>query len=161
MTLNAQFVTALRRVTQRWRTRWDAELRDSGQTLGRARALMILSQEGGSAMQRDLAAHLSVEHPTLVRLLDSLEAQGLIRRGPVQGNARANRIALTEAAQPVVASVEAVSEALRQRVLGDIPRQDLETALRVLHAVAAKLEGLEAVPSLPSPGGRRGEEASA
>jgi MarR family transcriptional regulator for hemolysin len=161
MTLNAAFVTALRRVTQRWRTRWDAALRDSGQTLGRARALMILSQEGGSAMQRDLATLLSVEHPTLVRLLDSLEAQGLIRREPVPGNARANRIALTPAAEPVVEAAEAVSESLRQQVLNDIPREDLETTLRVLHAVAEKLEGLETVSSPPPRGGRTGREDEA
>ena len=155
MSLNAEFVTALRRVTQRWRTRWDAELRDSGQTLARARALMILSQEGGSAMQRDLAAHLSVEHPTLVRLLDSLEAQGLIRRQPVPGNARANRIALTPAAAPMVEAAERVSEGLRQRVLGDIPREDLETALRVLRSVATKLETLDAVPRMAGDGEER------
>ena len=155
MSLNAEFVTALRRVTQRWRTRWDAELRDSGQTLARARALMILSQEGGSAMQRDLAAHLSVEHPTLVRLLDSLEAQGLIRREPVPGNARANRIALSPAAAPMVEAAERVSEGLRHRVLGDIPREDLETALRVLRSVATKLETLEAVPRMAGDGEER------
>lgn len=146
MTLNAEFVAAIRRVTQRWRTRWDAALRDSGQTLGRARALMILSQEGGGVLQRELASHLSIEHPTLVRLLDSLEAQGLIRREPVPGHARANRIALTEVARPVVEEVEAVSEALRRRVLDGIPRDDLETALRVLNTVAERLENLEAHP---------------
>ena len=155
MSLNAEFVTALRRVTQRWRTRWDAELRDSGQTLARARALMILSQEGGSAMQRDLAAHLSVEHPTLVRLLDSLEAQVLIRREPVPGNARANRIALSPAAAPMVEAAERVSEGLRQRVLGDIPREDLETALRVLRSVTTKLETLDAVPRMAGDGEER------
>ncbi|WP_458096978.1 MarR family winged helix-turn-helix transcriptional regulator [Roseomonas sp. WA12] len=143
---HAEFVTALRRLTQRWRTRWDAELRASGQTLGRARALMLLSQAGGSAMQRDLAAQLSVEHPTLVRLLDGLEKQGLIRREPVPGNGRANRIVLAPAARPLVEEVEAVSDALRQRVLNDIPLADLETALRVLESVSAKLDALDTVP---------------
>lgn len=153
MSLNAEFITALRRVTQRWRTLWDAELRDSGQTLGRARALMLLSQAGGSAMQRDLAAQLSIEHPTLVRLLDSLEAQGLIRREPVPGNARANRIMLTEGAAPVVEVVDTISEALRERVLRGIPREELETALRVLRSVASRLEELEAGPV--AEGGKR------
>ncbi|MBP0494772.1 MarR family winged helix-turn-helix transcriptional regulator [Pararoseomonas indoligenes] len=142
MSLNAEFVTALRRVTQRWRTLWDAELRGSGQTLGRSRALLILFQSGGSAMQRDLAEALSVEHPTLVRLLDGLERQGLIRREPVPGNARANQIVLTEAASAVVREVDSVSEALRERVLRDVPRAELETALRVLHMVAARLDEL-------------------
>lgn len=146
MTLNAEFVTLLRRVTQRWRTLWDAELRGSGQTLGRSRALLTLSQSGGSAMQRDLAEALSVEHPTLVRLLDGLERQGLIRREPVPGNARANRIVLTETASPVVREVEGISEALRERVLHDIPRAELETALRVLSTVSARLDALAAAP---------------
>ncbi|WP_309228676.1 MarR family transcriptional regulator [Roseomonas sp. KE2513] len=146
MALKAEFVLALRRVTQKWRTRWDAALRDSGQTLGRARALMLLSEAGGGAMQRDLAAGLSVEHPTLVRLLDGLERQGLIRREPAQG--RANRIRLTEEACPVVEAVNRVSEALRERVLAGIPEGDLETALRVLSQISANLEGLGPVEPL-------------
>ncbi|MFC0383952.1 MarR family winged helix-turn-helix transcriptional regulator [Muricoccus vinaceus] len=145
MALKAEFVMALRRVTQRWRTRWDAELRDSGQTLGRARALMLLWEAGGGEMQRDLAGQLSVEHPTLVRLLDGLERQGLIRRDPVPGHGRANRIVLTEAAAPVVEAVNTASEALRERVLHSIPSGDLETALRVLQRIAANLDAMDAV----------------
>lgn len=146
MALKAEFVLALRRVTQKWRTRWDAALRDSGQTLGRARALMLLSDAGGGAMQRDLAVGLSVEHPTLVRLLDGLERQGLIRREPAQG--RANRIRLTEEAYPVVDAVNRASEALRERVLSGIPEGDLEIALRVLGQISANLEGLGPVEPL-------------
>lgn len=153
MSLKAEFVMALRRVTQRWRTRWDAELRDSGQTLGRARALMLLSEAGGGEMQRDLAGQLAVEHPTLVRLLDGLEGQGLIRREPVAGHGRANRIVLTEAAGPVVKAVNAASEALRERVLHDVSPGDLRTALRVLRQIADNLDAMEAV----QPG--RGPEA--
>jgi len=137
-------VTALRRVTQKWRTRWEAELRGSGQTLGRARALMLLAEAGGSALQRDLADALAVERPTLVRLLDGLERQGLIRREPVAGDARANRIALKDAAEPVVATAMAASAALRERVLADIPPAELEVALGVLARIAARLESIEA-----------------
>lgn len=156
MPLKAEFVMALRRVTQRWRTRWDAELRDSGQTLGRARALMLLWEAGGGEMQRDLAGQLSVEHPTLVRLLDGLERQGLIRREPVPGHGRANRVVLTEAAAPVVEAVNAASEALRERVLRSIPASDLETALHVLQRIAANLDAMDAVHPL---GAAQGPEA--
>lgn len=157
MSLNAEFVTALRRVTQKWRTRWDAALRDSGQTLGRARALILLSEAGGGAMQRDLAGQLSVEHPTLVRLLDGLERQGLIRREPAPGQGRANRIELTEEACPVVEAVNQVSGALRERVLRSIPEEDLATALRVLTQVAANLDAMDAVQPPPA---TKGQEAT-
>ena len=158
MPLRADFVTALRRVTQKWRTRWDAELRESGQTLGRARALMLISDAGGGILQRDLAGQLSVEHPTLVRLLDGLERQGLIRREPAPGQPRANVIRLTGEAAPVVASVNRVSAALRARVLHSIPEEDLATALRVLGQVADNLDAMEAVQPLPA---TPDEEASA
>ncbi|TPG59543.1 MarR family transcriptional regulator [Roseomonas nepalensis] len=150
MPLSADFVLALRRVTQRWRTRWDAELRESGQTLGRARALMLLSEAGGGVLQRDLAGQLSVEHPTLVRLLDGLERQGLIRREPAPGPSRANLVRLTAEAAPVVDRVNRVSAVLRERVLASVPEEDLRTALRVLRQVADNLDALEAVQPVPA-----------
>lgn len=148
MPLNADFVSALRRATQKWRTRWDAELRDSGQTLGRARALMLLHEAGGGAMQRDLAGQLAVEHPTLVRLLDGLERQGLIRRARAPGHGRANLVLLTEASAAIVASVNDVSAALRERVLRAIPEEDLTTALRVLRQVVANLDAMDPIQPL-------------
>jgi MarR family transcriptional regulator for hemolysin len=143
MDLETAFVGALRRVTLKWRSRFDAELRGSGQTLGRARALMLLSGAGGGMTQRELAAELSIEHPTLVRLLDGLERHRLIEREPVPGDRRANRIVLTPQAAPVVAEVQHRFDALRHRVLRDIPPADMAIALRVLDSL---LDSLDLVP---------------
>ncbi|MFC0407228.1 MarR family winged helix-turn-helix transcriptional regulator [Roseomonas elaeocarpi] len=137
---NASLAAALRRVTQKWRARFDSELKGSGHTLSRARALIALSREGGSMMQRDLAAELSVEHPTLVRLLDGLEGQQLIRREPAAGQKRANRITLTPEAASVVQRVNALFEDLLDGMLATVPETDIKIAVRVMDAMVDNLE---------------------
>ncbi|WP_426958919.1 MarR family transcriptional regulator [Muricoccus radiodurans] len=101
--------------------------------------LILLSTERDGVLQRDLATQLMIEHPTLVRLLDGLEHQGLIRRNPEPGK-RANRIVLTAEAEPVVRAVNAIFARLRDRVLGGLSPDDLRTALRVLNTVADGLD---------------------
>ncbi|MFT8246996.1 MarR family winged helix-turn-helix transcriptional regulator [Roseomonas sp. BN140053] len=139
MTIDEEFVLELRRVFHKWRTRCDTEMRSAGMTLARARTLALLQEEGG-IMQRDLLAQLAVEHSTLVRLLDALEAQGLIRREPVSGDRRANHVSLTPAGQPVAREALALLERLRAVALRAIPPDDLHAAVRVLHAISSNLD---------------------
>jgi MarR family transcriptional regulator for hemolysin len=139
MSLNDDFVGAVCDAALKWRTHFDAELKRSGQTLRRARALILLAQEPGGMMQRDLAAELSIEHPALVGILDSLERQRLIARAQVPGDKGANRIVLTPAAEPVVAQVNGLFEGLCDGILRSIPPEDLATATRVFSIVAESL----------------------
>jgi MarR family transcriptional regulator for hemolysin len=139
MHVREAFGTELRRVFFRWRGCFDTELRASGQTLARARVLALLAHERGGMPQRELASELSIENPTLVRLLDGLERQGLVARVPEAEDRRANRVALTEAAAPVAAEVTGISSQLRDRVLDGIAEADLTVALQVLRAISANL----------------------
>ncbi|WP_233553150.1 MarR family winged helix-turn-helix transcriptional regulator [Teichococcus wenyumeiae] len=136
------FGAELRRVFFRWRSCFDAELRASGQTLARARVLALLAQEEDGLLQRELALQLSIENPTLVRLLDGLERQGLVARVPEAGDRRANRVALTSQASPVAAEVTGISGRLRDRVLQGVDEADLATALRVLRSISANLDAV-------------------
>jgi len=136
------FGAELRRVFFRWRSCFDAELRASGQTLARARVLALLAQEEDGLLQRELASQLSIENPTLVRLLDGLERQGLVARVPEAGDRRANRVALTSQASPVAAEVTGISGRLRDRVLQGVDEADLATALRVLRSISANLDAV-------------------
>jgi MarR family transcriptional regulator for hemolysin len=142
LSLRDAFGPEVRRVFFRWRGCFDAELRASGQTLARARVLALLAQERDGMSQRELALQLSIGNPTLVRLLDELERQALVARVPDAGDRRANRVALTGKAAPVVAEVSGISLRLRDRVLQGIEEAELATALRVLHAIGANLDAL-------------------
>jgi MarR family transcriptional regulator for hemolysin len=48
-------------------------------------------------IQRELAARLSIESPTLTRYLTAMEADGLIRRQPSATDRRAATVELTQA----------------------------------------------------------------
>lgn len=140
MGLHDAFGAELRRVFFRWRGRFDAELKAAGQTLARARVLGLLAPERDGLPQRELAALLSVEHPTLVRLLDGLERQGLLARHQTEGDRRSNRVVLTEAAAPVAAEVTSLSNNLRDRALRGIGDNDLAIALEVLRTITRNLD---------------------
>src|SRR3954453_21559992 len=92
----ALFSEELAITSRKLRTLFDARVRAKGLTLARARALLHLARKDGMT-QTELAEILEVESPTLVRLLDGLEGQGLTERRPVAGDRRANQIALTPA----------------------------------------------------------------
>jgi MarR family transcriptional regulator for hemolysin len=90
--------------------------------------------------QKDLAASLAVDNSTVVRLLDALEAAGLVERRGDAGDRRAKAIVVTRAGAATVEKVEAVSRRLRQRLLAGLPAADLATAARVLEAICLRLD---------------------
>ncbi|PZW36936.1 MarR family transcriptional regulator [Humitalea rosea] len=145
------FTDALRRATLKWRSCFDARLKGSGQSFGRARALIRLAAHPDGIMQRDLAADLSIEHPTLVRVLDSLERQKLIARWPVEGDKRVNRIMLTPAAEPLVLQVSGLFDSLRETMLWSVPAEDLAVATRVLEAIIENLDRAAKEPETAPP----------
>lgn len=146
MDLRREFVDRLSKISRRWRTRLDAEYRQTGLTLARARTLTFLAREEGPLTQKDVAEHLGIETPTLVRLLDGLTRQGLIERRPMPDDRRANAVLLTDEAGPHVAEADAVSTRLRDEILKGIPEADLAAAIRVLDHIARNLQGETAAP---------------
>ena len=139
MTEDAEFAMELGKVARRWRTRLDSRLRAMGLTQARWLALLELSRADGLT-QRDLAATLGVEGPTLVRLLDGLEAQGLIERQSCPDDRRAKRVRLTEAAAPVLREIRKIADATRRELLEGVATEDLSVARRVLAMIAGRLE---------------------
>jgi len=84
---------------------------------------------------------IGIEGPTLVRLLDHLEQQGLIERRGSDADRRVNVIHLTDRAKPLLDEITRIAAELRRELLADIPAGDLAVAGRVLKAIADKLEG--------------------
>ena len=135
----SEFANELARVARQWRTRLDAQFRGLGLTQARWRTLIELSANG-PVTQRDLAGYLGVEGPTLVRLLDGLETQGLIERRSCPDDRRANLVHLTKAAGPVLDEIRGIADETRQEILAGIPTKDLSVARRVLATIAERLE---------------------
>jgi len=140
MDLGIRFGLQIGQVSRKWRTRLNARLKHTGLSEARWIALLRLSLLGPIA-QRDLADQIGIQGPTLVRLLDALERQGLIARKSGDGDRRVKRIHLTRKAQPTLRKITTISNQLRAELLADIGTDDLETAHRVLRTIAGRLEG--------------------
>src|ERR1700752_4203350 len=67
-------------VARRWRALLDMRLKEYGLTEATWRPLLHLSKFTAPPRQNDLAESLSIEGPSLVRLLDTLERDGYILR---------------------------------------------------------------------------------
>lgn len=137
--IRAAFSEELARASRKLRTLFDARARASGLTLSRARTLVLLARKDRMT-QTELADSLDVEGPTLVRLLDGLESQGLIERCSVDGDRRAKKIALTAAGRKLAAQVRRLADRIREEVLADIPESELVAATGLLRGVSQRIE---------------------
>ena len=106
----------------------------------RAAPLIWLSRLGGGVRQVTLAAHIGIEGPSLVRLLDQLEAGGLLERREDPDDRRAKTIWLTPEGETLARSIERALTRLRGRVLRDVSDEDIAATLRVFQAFEGVVE---------------------
>ena len=99
--------------------------------------LLWIARLGENVRQTALADAVGIEGASLVRLLDELQASGLITREQDPNDRRANAVNLTPKGEGVIAEVNEVLTNLRLQVFGDISRQDAETAIRLFKAIEA------------------------
>src|SRR5215475_13970824 len=128
------------RLARRLRQAVDAELRAYGLTDATWRPLAYVGKLGGGVRQKELATALSIEGPTLVRLLDNLERRGLIERREDETDRRARGIDLTRAGRDLAVRVAKVGDEIQARVLAKVPPADLEICQGVLDRIVKELE---------------------
>ena len=129
----------INRTSRTWRTKLDERLSHLGLTQARWLVLMHLSRMGGEAPQKELAASVGVEGPTLVRVLDGLERLGLVQRLGVAGDRRARRVCLTGRADGVISDIMRIGANLRAEALLGITDTEIEGFYRVLETIMANL----------------------
>lgn len=127
-------------VTRRFRARFAERVKSTSQTEARWNALYHLSHAPQGLIQSDLAERMGVQGPTLVRLLDALESQDLVRRVEAPGDRRAKLVQIQPAGERIIAEVDAIAARMRDEVLATVSDQDLATTLRVLDIAVAALE---------------------
>lgn len=139
MPTGQEFAAQLGRVARRWRTQLDARVKHLGLTQARWATLLCL-RRAGPMSQTDLAVQIGIEGPTLVRLLDALQAQGLIKRCDSETDRRVKIIHLSKSATPLIERIAAIADELTREVTEGIPPEDLATAERVLRQIGDRLE---------------------
>ncbi|MFH5775382.1 MarR family winged helix-turn-helix transcriptional regulator [Paracoccus broussonetiae] len=135
LTLFDELLTLTRTVRQGFELR----VRQLGLTYARARLLTTIGRNPG-ASQAELAAALEIETPTLKRLLDAVEAQGLAERRPLPEDGRKHAVHLTDTCRidPLLRFRDEVDAAL----VDGITAEDLEAARRVLTRMTSNAERL-------------------
>lgn len=130
---------ALHDVARGWRNRLDERLRPLGLSCAMWAVIRRLAAEPAALTQRELAEAVGIEGPTLVRLLDRLEQNGIARRVADPGDRRIKRVTLSEQSRPSWdASLRAGLELSTELTRG-IPARDLEITRQVLMTMLARL----------------------
>lgn len=105
-----RFGMQLGHLTRGWRAELDRRLADLGLSQARWLVLLHLARFAEPPTQRELAQSVGVEGPTLARLLDSLEKQGLVQRQAVVEDRRAKKILLSDTALPLIEKIETIAD---------------------------------------------------
>jgi MarR family transcriptional regulator for hemolysin len=137
-----KFGPLLAQTARLWRRAVDERLQPFGLTEATWLPLIRLARSETPMRQKELAASLSLDGSSVVRLLDSLEKAGLIERREDDSDRRAKAIVLTRRGRAIVDKVESSARAVREIALNDISSRDVETTIRVLEHVCRVL-GLE------------------
>ena len=135
-----RFGMQLAQMSRGWRAELDRRLAGLGLSQARWLVLLHLARFDEAPTQRELAQSVGVEGPTLARLLDSLEAQGLVQRHSVIEDRRAKKIVLSDSARPLIEQIEAIATALRQELFVGIDEEEARICLRVHKRILDNLE---------------------
>ena len=114
--------------------------RERGLPLNRSEAQVLahLDREQGMS-QAQLAERLDLEPISVVRLIDSLQAAGLVERRSHPHDRRIRTLWLTEAAQAILPQVMAVRADVRAQAIGEMTPADQAKLLDLLTMVRGNL----------------------
>ena len=127
----------LTRLTRRWRQVLDVEAQTVGLTDASWRPLLHLNLLGDGIRQKDLAASVGIEGPSLVRLLDTLVAKGLIERSEDATDRRAKLLSLTVEGRAVAVRIRETVTSLENKLMNSFGDDEIAQ-------VAAFIQRLEA-----------------
>ena len=143
-------------LANRWQQLISERLKALNLTEARWCVLYWLSRSPEGLSQTVLAERACVEAPTLVRTLDILERQGLVRREPSKRDRRIKVVRLTEAAAPLIAEGRRQRDLLREEAMGDLTPEDY----RILNPLIQQMrERLDKVDALDDPAAAEAEAA--
>src|SRR6201996_4131615 len=137
--LRDNYAPLVARVARQWRRAVDRHLQPFGLTEATWLPLVYLARADAPMRQKDLAAALTLDGSSVVRLLDSLQTAGLIERREEDGDRRAKIITLTSPARTIIEQVEAASRQVRNAALAGLSDQELGQAIHLLDHVLENL----------------------
>ena len=133
------FPTLIANTGRQWRRAVDVRLQPYGLTEATWLPLLHLARAPRPMRQKELAASLSLDSSSVVRLLDNLQAARLIERREEPGDRRAKTIHLTALGRATVERVEVVSQEIRRAVLSGLSDDEIAAATETLQHICGVL----------------------
>jgi DNA-binding MarR family transcriptional regulator len=125
----------------------DKRAREHGMTRAQWVILVRLERQPGLT-QKELAEAMEVEPITVARLIDRMQARGIVERRPDPRDRRVWRLHLCPTAQPVLAALHPARTALARAVTGGL---DVEAIERLSDSLLAMKAGLTVCSTKPAP----------
>jgi len=133
----------LKEVSRRYVLRFEEHARGISLTLPQCKVLVRLEKNEGVSQAR-LAELAEVDPMTMVRILDRMEADGLLERRPDPADRRARCLYLTARSKPLLEEIWRLSEVTRAEILAGISKSERDifmTLLERMHDNISRLEG--------------------
>ena len=127
-------------VARRWRSLLDERLRLIGQSSARMEALAAIINSPSLSAQVDIAKRLRIEGPTMTRMLDTLEADGLVERLPDPADRRTKQLRVTPEGEKVLSDIFAIADDLRERLLVGVDHDRLDQLNELLVMLTGRLD---------------------
>jgi MarR family transcriptional regulator for hemolysin len=127
-------------VARRWRALLDDRLRLIGQSSARMEALAAIMNSPALSAQVDIAKRLRIEGPTMTRMLDTLEADGLVERLPDPADRRTKQLRLTAEGEKVLEDIFTIADELRGRLLDGLPGDKIDELSGFLTLLTERLD---------------------
>jgi MarR family transcriptional regulator, transcriptional regulator for hemolysin len=147
-TIHAEIGLLMTRIVRLWRREADQALADHGLSQATALPLLVLSRWGKCVRQGVLAEEMGIEGPSLVRLIDLLQAEGLVERREDPTDRRAKMLHLTAIGETKADEINRVLRRVRAYLLKGISSEDLAVTFEALRSIEQRADMLQAVAVL-------------
>lgn len=136
-------------IGRQWRRAIDRHLQPYGLTEATWLPLLHVARAAAPMRQKELAASLSLDGSSVVRLLDTLETAGLVERREQGADRRAKAILLTPLGRQTVQQVEQSVAEVREAALAGLGDAELIVTQATLQHILQALQPAAADAALP------------
>ena len=112
---------------RRWRSLLDEKFRPIEQSSARMEAMSAIMNSPPLSPQVDIARRLRIEGPTLTRMIDSLEKDGLVERMADPSDRRTKQLRITDDGEQALETIFEIADEMRGRLLAGFSDEQIET----------------------------------
>lgn len=141
--LQEEFASLMAESARLWRMQLNDRLKPFGLSYAKFAALLLLIQYKEGIKQNEMAAMLSIENPTLARMLGELEKEEWIERKSHPSDGRVKIVLLTKNAEEKFSEIKKVLADLRFDILSGIDANMLQSNIEVSKIMSKNLSKLQ------------------